>query len=180
MPTKAYGGEPYKFPEDVNSMTIHLGILEGPKEYPDVDAYFAEKKFALAADLLGSGLNPEQIEAAVNAGRVIAAHWPAREPKTDFFWGNNLDAIGPLTGLAFQAVSACYGQDKDAPIGGDFISVGAEMGSQQLAIAALIYAREQGTLREVPEFDRGGGPFYIVRDSFAGHMLEQALPEAAS
>ena len=74
-------------------------------------------------------------------------------------------------------VELCFGQDEYQSVGGTFASVGGELDSQQLAIAELIYGREQGRLREFPEFDNGAGPVYVVRDSFSGKIFEQLLPE---
>lgn len=172
------GVAPYKVPEQFSSMTIHLGLFDEPSKFPSVDAYFDEKDFALAADLAVSGFEGEQIEEAVNGGRVAVAHWPEVQPKTDFFWSMSEKAREALTGLAAQAAELCYGQDEQAPAGGNFMTVGAEMGSQQMALAGLIYARAQGTLREIVELDNGAGPLYVVRDSFSGKMFEKILPEA--
>lgn len=170
--------EHYRLPERFASMTIHhlYGISE---QKPDetVDSYFAHNGFALIADLLASGLSKEDIENAVNSGRVKVAHWPKKEPQTDLFWAEDEETIVKLTELADRVVELCYGQDEHQPVGGDFASVGAELGSQQLALAGLIYAREQGKLREFAEFDNGAGPVYVVRDSFSGRMFEQILPE---
>lgn len=170
--------EPYKLPERFASMTIHhlYGISEAVNG-ETVDGYMAKHGFALIADLLASGLSKEDIEGAVNSGSLSVAHWPAREPQTDFFWAEDEETKVKLTDLADKAVELCFGQDEYQPVGGTFVSVGAELGSQQLAIAALIYGREQGRLREFPEFDNGAGPVYVVRDSYSGRMFEQLMPE---
>lgn len=173
------GGAPYKTPEQFSSMTIHLGLFDEPGKFPTVDAYFDEKNFALTADLAMSGFDATQIEEAVNGNRVEVAHWPEVEPKTDFYWSLSEKARDALTSLASQAVELCYGQDEQVPVGGNFMTVGVEMGSQQMALAGLIYARAQGTLREIVELDNGTGPLYVVRDSFSGKMFEKLLPEVA-
>jgi|SRR3989344_3817736 len=171
--------EPYRLPDEFTSMTIHhlYGISE-QAEGETIDGYFAKNGFALIADLLEAGLSREEIEAAVNSGKILVGHWPKKEPKSDFFWVEDEPIKAKLAELADRAVELCYG-DEHQPVGGNFASVGAEIGSQQLAIAGLIYAREQGTLREIPEMDNGAGPLYVVRDSFSGRMFEQVLPEEA-
>jgi hypothetical protein len=169
-------GTTYEFPERFADMTMHLGFLDN-KEYASVDDYLAEQNYALAADLASKGFTAEQIESAVNAGRVAVAMWPRVEPKTHFFWAETDKAKEALKELAARTVELCYGQDEQAPVGGNFISVGAEIGSQQVALAGLIYAREQGKLREIAEMDEGAGPLYVVRDSFAGRMFDRLMPE---
>ncbi len=179
--TERVSAIPYQIPESFANMTIHYlyGLTEAI-EGQITDSYLTENGFALLADLMASGISKEDIEGAVNSGSVRVAHWPNREPMTDFFWKDDEASIIKLTKLADQAVQFCYGRDEHQPIGGNFATVGAEMGSQQLAIAGLIYAREQGRLREMPELsdnDAGTGPLYIVRGSFSSKMFDQLMPE---
>lgn len=171
----------YRVPESFASMTIHhlYGLTEVAGGQT-TDGYLDEHYFALLADLTASGIPKEDIEESVNSRRVMVAHWPNKEPVTDLLWKNDKVAVAKLTELGSQAVRFCYGQDEHQPVGGNFSTVGAEMGSQQLAIAGLIYAREQGLLKEMSELsdpNASTGPLYVVRDSFSGKMFEQLFPE---
>ncbi len=169
--------EPHRVPEAYSSITIHhmYGISE-PQEGGNVDAYFQEKEFAFIADLRAQGFTSQQIEESVNAIPLHHAPWPARERATEFFWVEG-EGFTRLAELADTAVRLCFGQDEKAPMGGNFATVGAEIGSQQLAIAGLIYGREKGILREIRLGANSAGPLYVVRDSFAGRMLETMVPE---
>jgi hypothetical protein len=162
----------YKVPEKIVSATIHFlyGISE--KGSKNLLEFMTEKKFALTADLLQYGFTPQQIEEAVNSSRLKVVPWPKNQRKTDFYWLNDISALAELEKLAADATKFCYGQDKsNKPIGGDLASVGAEMGSQQLAIVGLIYAREQGRVVELEDFDRGAGPLYVNSDSVFAKVL---------
>ena len=170
--------QPYRLPYQFSSMTTHhlYGITE-PAVNETCKTYFAKYGFAFIADLLARGLDGQDIETAVNTGEVLAAHWPEKEPNTDFFWVESEEAKTVLSDLADQAVRFCYGQNEQQPIGGNFLTVGAEIGSQQLALAGVIYAREQGRLREIAELDNGSGPLYTVRGSFSAKMFDVLIPE---
>jgi len=156
--------EPYQLPEYFVSMTIHhlYGIGEAVSD-ETVDGYMAKHGYTLMTDLLVSGLSKEDIESCGKLRYPSVAHWPAKEPQTDFFWSENEETKTKLTELADKAVGLCFGQDEHQPVGGTFASVCGELGSQQLAIVGLIYGREQGRLQEFPEFDNGAGPVYVVR-----------------
>lgn len=167
----------YHFPEQFASMTIQLHLASEATAYPDADTYLADKSYALAADFVAAGLTGPQVEEAVNEERIRAAAWPLSEAVTHFFWAETEKARETLGTLAAQAVEFCYGRDEAGPIGGNFASVGASMGSQQLALAGLIYAREQGTLREIGGLESPAGPLYIVRNSFSGQIFETLIPE---
>jgi hypothetical protein len=169
----------YHVPEKFVSATIHfLYGLSEPEPGVTMTSYMAEHKFALLADLVESGVPISAIETAVDQGRVHVTPWPKKVPRTDFFW---VDAGVPeLETMADLAVRECYGATAEEPIGGTFASVGAVMGSQQAALAALIFAREQGRLREVLQMESpemGTGPVYVVRGSFSDKMFQRIWPE---
>jgi hypothetical protein len=168
----------YKLPEQVSNMTLnYMYSISDNSGCGSIDEYLKQNGFALAADLLAEGFKPSEIEAAVNSGSIGYANWPAKKPDTALFWHKDAETISTLEGMASKATSLCYGRTQDEPIGGNFASVGAEMDSQQLALAALIYAREKGMLREIPEFDNGCGPLYVARGTFSDKMLSALLPE---
>jgi hypothetical protein len=170
--------EGYRLPEEISDMTVHFMYgLSGKTGHTSVEDYLAESKFALAADLLAEGFKPSDIEAAVNSGSIGYANWPAKEPKTALYWNKGADTTSELEGMASQACALCYGRTQYEPVGGNFASVGAEMGSQQLALAALIYAREKGLVREIAELDNGCGPMYIARGTFSDRMFSMFMPE---
>lgn len=118
-------------------------------------------KFAFTADLVASRFTATQIEEAVNSGLLRATSFPRTKRATDFYWLNDESAEQELQKLADEAVQYCGGIDLNDSVGGDFAGVGVQMGSQQMALAGLIYAREQGRLIEVEELDRGTGPLYV-------------------
>ncbi len=160
----------YEVPEKFVSATIHFLYGLSERETRSLVGYMREKKFALTADLMASGFSPTQIEEAVNSGLLKAVPWPRNQRKTDFYWLNDRSAEQELQRLADEAVKYCSGEDPtnpqgSDPIGGDFASVGAKIGSQQLALPGLIYAREQGRLVEFEELDRGAGPIYMSSQS---------------
>jgi len=165
----------YVFPEEIATMTTRMGDGEA---FDSAQDYLAKHHFALAADFAITGLRREDIQTAVREEQIKAAPWPLKERVTDFFWGIDDPSVEKLEGLATKAIAACYGQDEQQPIGGNVMSVGGEMGSQQLALAGLVYAREHGDLREImlPEAD-ALGVMYVVRDSFSGRMFEKVIPE---
>lgn len=174
--------ETYKVPEAYSSMTIHhlYGLSVADTELT-TRQYLESRHFALLADLSSSGIESDDIEEAVNSGEVLATHWPEKVPKTDFFWVEDEESIKELDRLATLAVQYCYGLDEHQPVGGNFMTVGAEIGSQQLALTGLIYAREKGKLREISELSdetAGTGPLYVVKDSFSARMFEMVFPES--
>lgn len=170
--------EPYKLPEKISNMTIHhLYGIDKPVESETVAGFFLRHGFGLVADVLMSGAKPEDLEAAVNDGTISVAHWPEKEPITDLLWDGSEITTKRLEELADKAVELCYGQDGSQPMGGDFATVGAEIGSQQLAIVGLIYARHQGRLREIPELGNFAGPKYVKRGSFSEQFLNKMFPE---
>lgn len=172
------GTSRYIFPERFALMTTRIGDGE---EIESAQDYLANHHFALAADFAGTGLRGSDIEDAVNGGQIKAAPWPLNLRETDFFWGLSDESTEKLDTLAQQAVAACYGQTPEEPFGGNIMTVGGEMGSQQLALAGLVYARERGDLREIEPTEETGGTamncLYIVRDSYAGRTFAQILPE---
>ena len=168
----------YKLPENVASMTTnHLYEISETGQQASVREYLQSHGFGLTADLLAQGFKPSDIEDAVNSGDVGVAHWPAREPKTDMYWAKDEATLKRLDELAGEAVRFCYGQDVYQPIGGNFATVGAEMGSQQRALVGLVYARESGRVREIPEIDNGAGPLYVAKDSFSEKMFASMFPQ---
>jgi hypothetical protein len=170
--------EPYEVPKQFNNMTVHhaYGIdeIDPHMTFPD---WLTEYRFGFLADLKVHRFSNKVIEETVNADLVKAAPWPEKQRSTDFFWIELEGAHGRLQELADLAVELCFGQNAEAPVGGNFASVGSVVGNQQLAIAGLIYAREQGRLREIPELGEAAGPLYVVRDSFSGKLFEALLPE---
>lgn len=177
---KNAGTERYKVPESFASMTIHylIGISE-PGNHDSVLDYLTNNHFALTADLLYEGFSAADIEEEVNSGRLGAAHWPEKKPVTDFYWSKDEESLRRLDELAGEAVRFCYGKAADEPVGGNFASVGAEMGSQQIALAGLVYAREKGLLREIPGLESGAGPLYVAKGSFSDQMFSKLFPDDA-
>lgn len=162
----------YKLPEKIADMTVHhLYGLSKTGKYKTIDDYLKHYGYALAADLLLQGFKPSELEELVNSEKIGATNWPEQNSVTSLFWYKNEKTLRKLDELAAQVVQYCYGQDASQPIGGNFISIGAEIGNQQLALVGLIYARYQGKLREIPELDNGGGPLYIVKGSFSDLMF---------
>lgn len=169
----------YTVPDKFANMTINRSALVEPADYTTTREYFHDFNYALMADLMLSGLSGEQIERAVSSGEVNVAHWPDIErPTTDFFWPETETAKEALASLADIAVDLCFGCTADEPIGGNFVTVGAQMGSQQLALSGLIYARVQNRVREVNEVSGPAGPLYIARGTFSEKMFEVMIPEA--
>ena len=171
---------PYKIPERPANMTIHhmYGITK-PREGDTTVEFLNRHHFGLLGDLLVNGVSYEDIETAVNTSEVSAANWPEREPVTTLLWNHQEETKAELEQLAEQAVQGCYGGEHD-PLGGNFATVGALIGNQQLALAGLIYARDQGKLREITELSdpqMGTGPLYVVRDSFSAKMFDILIPE---
>jgi len=161
----------YKVPERVVSMTIHhLYGLSKPHEKENVREYLKEYGFALTADLIAQGFKASEIEEAVNSGDINVTHWPEKNPQTDFYWNKDKESLRKLEKLSKKTVEIC-----EIPIGGDFASVGAEIGSQQMALAGLIYAREQGKLRET-EMSRGDGPIYFVKGGPSEELFSILFP----
>ncbi len=156
------GNENYTVPEKFASATVHFTYrLAKPSQPESVEAYLKEKKFALLADLRAEGLSKEQIEAAVRSGSVKVA--PVFSKRiTDLFWLQESES--ELEKLAQQAQELCGGDGKNpnAPIGGDIVSVGGELESQQLALVALAYAAHKGLVKETG-VDRGlgVGPIFL-------------------
>jgi len=163
----------YKLPERVASMTTRFSRDVG--EYKTVAAYMNAHHFALTADLLTSGFKSSDIENAVNSGEIKVAHWPAKDPKTDFYWASDAESQRVLDEMAEEATRLCYGQNSNEPLGGNFRTVGVEMGSQQRGLVGLIYAREQGKVREVDIDIMGDGcqPLYLAKGSFSDKLFEK-------
>ena len=169
----------YHFPKQVTSMTIHEGLAryeltEKPSSSMGdlCEKYLQERGYALAADLLSIGCKPRDIERAVNAGKIHVTGWPQKETLTHFYWDLASLCLPELESLAQEAKKFCYGRTAEEPIGGNFITVGGEMGSQQRALAGLIYAREHGLVKEYGEFGSPDtGPFYITVGSFSEKLF---------
>jgi hypothetical protein len=160
----------YKVPERVVSMTTRFG---NAGEYESVAAYMEANHFALTADLLTAGFKPSDIEKAVDSGKVKAAHWPAKDSKTDFYWATDAESQRVLEEMAGEATRLCHGQGPNDPVGGNFRTVGGEMGSQQRGLAALIYAREQDKVREIDVDLIGDGcqPLYVAKGGYSDQMI---------
>lgn len=172
--------EKYKVPEKIASMTVNFmyGLSE-QGSFATVKEYLQKHGFALTADLLSEGFKPADIEEAVNNGAVKVAYWPEKDTKTHLYWLEEGDALQKLEELAEQAAKFCYGRTPDEAVGGNFRTVGAEMESQQRALVGLIYAREQGKLREV-DIDITGdgcGPLYVAKGTFADEMFRAMIPD---
>lgn len=167
----------YVFPEHVSG--IRMNHVAGSR-LPECTLvlYFEDHfPYAMASDLLDRGFNPEQIEAAVRTGFLRAAHFPERSPATDFFWNSASTPL--LEQIARETVSYCQGQSLTEPIGGTYMSVAEKNGgSQQRALAGLIFGRETEQLREFPELTlEREGPLYVVRHSIADDLLSMLGPE---
>ncbi len=160
----------YTLPEKISSMTLHH-IYGTDREYMDLNDYMEKYEYVLLYDLIAQRYNPDEIVSAVTSGELKAAPWPKQKRHTDLIWHLSIEAVNNLRFLAEEAVEYCYGMKADEPIGGDIMSVGAEMGSQQRALVGLIYAREQGQLIELEDFDRGAGPLYINAKSPFAKLL---------
>ena len=168
----------YKFPKAVNSMTIHhLYGINKRSGCKTVDDYVRTNDFCLAADLLAQEFSPSDIEKAVNSGVIEFAHWPEKTPSTEMFWSKDSKSVRKLDDLAKEAIKFCYGETENDPIGGNFATVGAEMGNQQMALAGLIYARVTKKVREISELDQGQGPLYVKKGSFSDKIFQELIPE---
>lgn len=166
---------PYKVPERIASATIHfLYGLSEKGSYVSVRDYLLEKKYALTADLVQEGFTAEQIEEAVNSGKVkVAPVFKARI--SDFYWVQEHEK--ELDQLTTQVERECGGDgtDMDVPAMGDVASVGGVLGSQQIAMAALVYAAHKGVVAET-SIDRGigVGPLFInTKNPVANLILEK-------
>lgn len=170
--------EPYRLPEKFASATIHfLYGFSNPSHPASAEAYLADKKYALTADLVAEGLTPEQIEAAVNSGRVKVA--PVFKNRiSDLYWIP--EAEGGLEELAAKARENCGGDgtNPDSPVFGDVLSLGAELDSQQIALAAIAYAANRELIVETT-FDRGAGVgnLFVSKDSPLAKLLAE-FPDA--
>lgn len=171
--------EKYHLPESFVATAVHhRNGTTGPLAVETIETFFTGYCFALIEHLLNRGLSRVAIESAVDSKRIRLAPWPNKAPKTALCWSEDEETNAILTDFADKAVDLCYGRDEYQPIGGTLASVRAEFNDRELALVGLIYAREQGRLRELefPELGKGG-PIYIVRDSFSGRMFEKILPE---
>lgn len=164
--------QPYKVPEKIASATIHFlyGISEREK-FASVDDYLAANKYALTADLIEEGFKPEQIEEAVNSGSIKVA--PVFNKRiSDFYW--TTEAEKELDELSVKVQFQCggNGSDGDAPVGGDIVSIGGVLGSQQMALAGIAYAANKGLVLET-DIDRGMGVgnMFISKDSPLAFMV---------
>ncbi len=170
--------EPYSFPMPLSDMTIHHAYGFTEPGDGTVAGAFSELGFGFVQDLLQMGRSREEVAEMINKGKLDFAHWPERKPVTDLVWDERPGTAKALDKLANVAVGFCYGQDENQAVGGNFATVGAEMGSQQFGLVGLIYARHKGRLREVPELGQPAtGPLYIVRHSFSEKMVKIMLPE---
>jgi len=175
----AEGQEPYKVPEKVASATVHF--MYGLSEKGDnasVEGYLSEHKYGLTADLLQEGFTTEQIEEAVNSGKVKVT--PAFKNRvSDLFWVEEHEK--ELDQLAAQMEQECGGDgtDMNVPAMGDVASVGATLGSQQIAMVALIYAAHKGIVTET-DIDRGigVGPLFISKKSPMASVLLSDQPSS--
>ncbi len=164
---------PYKFPERI--MPIFLNGLMSDRQFRSPAEYMLEYECALAGDFVTNGFLPEEVEAAVVRNGINVAGFPAENSVTDLFWVEG-ESLVRIKELATRAVESCYGDELNS-VGGTLWTVGFEMGDQQSALAGLVYAREQGILREIPELADGMSPLYVVRDSFSGGMFAELFPE---
>lgn len=149
----------YKVPKKCSSATVHF---DHSKMYRTVQEYLIDKNYALLCDLLRQGFNSRHIEKSVKAKRISVAHWPKEESLTDVFWSNDKSSLKKLEELASKAVKSCSKDNvsnsvyfeglklRSRYILTDLISFGEVVGSQQLALVGLTYAREQGKLLEIP------------------------------
>ncbi|OGD87632.1 hypothetical protein A2870_03080 [Candidatus Curtissbacteria bacterium RIFCSPHIGHO2_01_FULL_41_11] len=171
--------QPYKVPERIASATIHFmyGISE-KGDYRTIAEYMIDKKFCLTADLIQEGFTSDQIEDAVNDGGVKVA--PVFKKRiSDLYWTE--ETAYELDKMAVRVERECGGDgtDLNVPAMGDVMSVGAALGSQQLAIAALAYAAHKGLIGETG-IDRGmgvGNLFINKKNPLAGILLEE-VPDA--
>ena len=157
---------PYKLLERFASATIHFmyGISE-KGNHTSVEAYLQDKKYALTADLMQEGFTQGQIEEAVNTGQVKAT--PVFKKRiSDLYWISESEE--ELNKLAAQIERECGGDgsDMNVPAMGDVVSVGGTLGSQQIAMVALVYAAHKGVVGET-DIDRGMGvgPLFISKKS---------------
>jgi hypothetical protein len=156
----------YALPKKYASATIHfLYGCSKPSNPSSVVAYLKEKKYATIADLIGEGLAKDQIEAEVRDGEIKVA--PVFQKRiTDLFWLPESES--ELEKLAKQTQVLCGGDgtDGNAPAMGDVVSVGAELGSQQIALVALAYAAHKGYVKET-QIDRGigVGPCFVSTEN---------------
>lgn len=166
--------KPYKVPERIVSATIHFlyGFSERGK-FASVNDYLKVNKYALTADLIQEGFQPEQIEEAVNGGSMKVA--PVFENRiSDFYWTS--EAEKELDELSAKIQFQCGGDgtDGNAPIMGDIVSIGAALGSQQIAMAGIAYAASKGLVLEV-EMDRGMGVgnMFVSKDNPLASIMVQ-------
>lgn len=163
---------PYKVPEKVVSATIHFlyGISERGK-FKSVNDYLRANKYALTADLIQEGFKPEQIEEAVNSGSVKVA--PVFNKRiSDLYWTAEVEK--ELDELSVKVQNQCGGDGSDgnAPVGGDIVSIGGLLGSQQMALAGIAYAASRGLVLET-DIDRGVGVgnMFVSKDSPLAFMV---------
>lgn len=166
------GKLPYKVPKKIASATIHFlyGISERGK-FKSVNDYLKANKYALTADLIQEGFKPEQIEEAVNNGSVKVA--PVFKKRiSDFYW--TPEAEKELDELSAKIQYQCGGDGSDgnAPVGGDIVSIGGLLGSQQMALAGIAYAASKGLVLET-DIDRGMGVgnMFVSKDSPLAFMV---------
>lgn len=169
--------QPYKLPEEFAHITIGETYDTVDTAVSGVSEYFEQADAALIADLLRAGITPAQIEAAVNEGEVKATPWPQWGRYTDFFWTEDDEATNRLEAWADWATTFCYGQDEHEPPGGNVLTVGREIGSQQIALAGLVVAREQKKVWELPAelASPEGQPLYVPTGSFSERMFKIIL-----
>lgn len=159
--------EPYKLPEKFASATVHFlyGLSESGS-YNSVSQYLKDKKYAFIADLISEGFKPEQIEEAVNTPDEIKVAPVFKARVTDMFWTS--EAEDELDRLADVAKEQCGGDgtNGNSPAFGDVVSLGGVLESQQLALVAITYAANKGTILET-SMDRqmGAGPVFTSKDS---------------
>lgn len=164
---------PYKVPEKIASATIHFlyGISERGK-FKSVNDYLKVNKYALTADLIQEGFKPEQIEEAVNSGSVKVA--PVFNKRiSDFYWTTEAEKELDELSVKIQYQCGGDGSDGNAPVGGgDIVSIGGLLGSQQMALAGIAYAASKGLVLET-DIDRGMsvGNMFVSKDSPLAFMV---------
>ena len=169
----------YKLPKNIDQ-TLHFYGGIGKEGFKTVREFFSKNGFALTQDLLNHGFKPADIEEAVNSGQIGVAHWPEEHPRTDVYWEKEPENLRMLDEMAQIAVRLCRGKTPHEFIGGNVESVGAEIGNNGVALTALVYAREQGRLyempesvmRQCPEFSHLSAPLYIAKDGFLDQLVK--------
>ncbi len=147
-------------------------FLKFVSRYKSVEDYFREYDCAFGTDLLRQQFPTEEIEKAVNSQFLNFAPYPEEATTVHFYWKNDAVTLRFLNEMASIAERFCYGRDATQPLGGNIKSVAEHVGSEQHAVAGLIFGRRIHLLKEYPQFSMdNSGPLYVVRNSFADQLL---------